>query len=121
MIPHFKQKYSKTFTIPEFPGVDFSLNKNGNIVEINAWINTRTFSKNLSGWSFDDSFKSSIKVPNPISASSQLFMPDGIGRVISERRYFQINNGYFYLYNRSNANINNILQGGFHYVYITDE
>lgn len=49
MIPRFKQKYSKTFTIPEFPGVDFSLNKNGNIVEINAWINTRTFSKNLSG------------------------------------------------------------------------
>lgn len=115
--------WHKTFTIPEIKTEDnnnFHINKRGHIVEITAWINKSTFSQSLNGWKWNDSFKSSIKVPKPLKIISYLFIPDSYSNS-NLVRYFQINYGYLYLYNRSNTPLTDIGQGGLHIIYLTDE
>lgn len=116
--------YRKTFTMGNIKtddtGDTFTLIKKGPVVEISAWISPSTLSKPLSGWKWDDSFKSSIVLPNPLMVTAYPFIPDSYTN-INSIRYFQIHNGYLYLYNRSNSQITNIAQGGLHIVYLTDE
>ena len=113
----------KTFTIPEIKTDDnnnFHITKRGHIVEITAWISMSTFSQSLNGWMWNDSFKSSIKLPSPLKQVSYPFIPDGYSN-LNLVRYFQINNGYLYLYNRSITPLTNISQGGLHIIYLTDK